>query len=139
ARAIGRLGHLDGVDVVIAGRGGGSIEDLWAFNEEAVARAIVACPVPVISAVGHETDFTIADFVADLRAPTPSAAAELVVRRKDEFYAYIDRLGDRLDAAMRHRLSRLEARLHALLARPGYAGQRGRIAMRGRTVAELTA
>ncbi len=81
---------------VIVGRGGGSIEDLWAFNEEVVARAIAAAPVPVISAVGHETDVTIADFVADVRAPTPSAAAEMVVARTDEFAGRIDRLHERL-------------------------------------------
>jgi exodeoxyribonuclease VII large subunit len=138
-RALRFVARVEGVDVVILGRGGGSLEDLWTFNEEKVARAIRACPVPVISAVGHETDVTIADFVADLRAPTPSAAAELVVRRKDDFCSFIDRLGGRLDSAVRGRLSRLESRLNALLARPGYAGQRGRLAMRGRHVAELSA
>ena len=96
ARRCGAIAQVPGVDVVIVGRGGGSIEDLWAFNEEIVARAIAACPVPVISAVGHEVDVTIADFVADLRAPTPSAAAELVVARKDDFCARIDRLAHRL-------------------------------------------
>jgi exodeoxyribonuclease VII large subunit len=94
--------------------------------------------VPVISAVGHETDFTIADFVADLRAPTPSAAAELVVKRKDEFYGHIDRLTGRLQSSMRNRVGRLESRLNSLLARPGFAGQRGRMAMRGRHTAELS-
>ena len=124
AHAIRKVARIEAVDVIIVARGGGSLEDLWAFNEEVLARAIVASPVPVISGVGHETDFTIADFVADLRAPTPSAAAELVVRRKDEFFAHIDRIGERLDAAIHHRLRRMETRLHVLEARPGYAGLR---------------
>jgi len=136
-RALRQITRIDGVDVVIVGRGGGSLEDLWAFNEEKVARAIAASRVPVISAVGHETDFTIADFVADLRAPTPSAAAELVVGRKEEFCAHIDHLSDRLAASIRGRVNRLESRLNGLIARPGFAGQRGRLAMRARHTAEL--
>jgi exodeoxyribonuclease VII large subunit len=139
ARSLKFLGRVDQVDVVILARGGGSLEDLWAFNEEVVARAIANCPVPVISGIGHETDFTIADFVADLRAPTPSAAAELVVKRKEEFFAHIDRLGNRIHSAVQQRLRRMESRLHSLEARPGYAGLPGRMAFRGRHASELTA
>jgi exodeoxyribonuclease VII large subunit len=139
ARALRQIARVPDVDVVIVGRGGGSLEDLWAFNEEAVARAIAACPLPVISAVGHETDVTIADFVADLRAPTPSAAAELVVRRKDEFHAHLDRMDQRMMGAATGRMRRLESRLHALEARPGFAGLPGRLAWRGRHVSELGA
>jgi exodeoxyribonuclease VII large subunit len=110
ARAMAAIGKVKGVDVVIVGRGGGSIEDLSAFNEEVVARAIAGCPVPTISAVGHETDVTIADFVADVRAPTPSAAAEMVVTRKDDFCARIDRLGHRLNSSFQMRTAMLGRR-----------------------------
>ena len=138
ARALRAVARVRGVDVVIVGRGGGSIEDLWAFNEEAVARAIAECPVPVISAVGHETDVTIADFVADRRAPTPSAAAEIVVSAKDEFCGRIDSLQARLRASARARLQTISRRLHALEVRPAFAGLPGRVAMRGRQTSELT-
>jgi exodeoxyribonuclease VII large subunit len=138
ARGLAAIAKVTGVDVVIVGRGGGSIEDLWAFNEEVVARAIAGCPVPTIAAVGHETDVTMADFVADVRAPTPSAAAEIVVARHDEFLARIDRLTQRLGAAMASRRHRFESRLRTLEARSGLAGARGRLAMRGRHVAELS-
>jgi exodeoxyribonuclease VII large subunit len=137
ARGLRAIARVPGIDVVIVGRGGGSIEDLWAFNEEVVARAIAAMPVPVISAVGHESDVTIADFVADVRAPTPSAAAELVVARTDEFAGRIDRLHERLVAAAHGRIQRLSRRVHIAAGRPAMAGYAARLAMRGRRAAEL--
>ena len=110
------------VDVLIIARGGGSIEDLAAFNDEALARAIAASGIPVISAVGHETDFTIADFVADLRAPTPSAAAELVIESKHKLAEHLSHLHERLARAARYRL--LTARAHLTeLARHGAFGR----------------
>jgi exodeoxyribonuclease VII large subunit len=97
AEAVKYFNQRTDVDVIIVGRGGGSLEDLWAFNEEAVARAIYHSKIPIISAVGHETDYTISDFVADLRAPTPSAAAELVVRDKREIKNVLHYLRGRLE------------------------------------------
>ena len=137
-RGLRAVARVPGVDVIIIGRGGGSAEDLWAFNEEMVARAIAACPVPVISAVGHEIDFTIADFVADVRAPTPSAAAEIVVAAKEEFGARIDRLHHRLTVAGGASIERRRGLLHALTSRRGLAGWQARLAMHGRRAVELT-
>src|SRR5918993_5952056 len=106
-----------GVDVMIVGRGGGSLEDLWAFNEEVVARAIFACSVPVISAVGHEIDFTIADFVADQRAPTPTAAAEMVLPRKADLVEQLKGCEDGLLRAFQISLETAKERLQALVKR----------------------
>ena len=113
AAALDRLNAYEGLDVLIVARGGGSLEDLWAFNEEPVARAIARSRLPVISAIGHETDVTIADFVADLRAPTPSAAAEVVVATKAEFEELLDQYARHLVRALRQRALELRARLTA--------------------------
>jgi exodeoxyribonuclease VII large subunit len=110
-RGIDYFSRTGWADVVIVGRGGGSLEDLWTFNTEAVARAIAACSAPVISAVGHETDVTIADFVADLRAPTPSSAAELVVCTRDELFDRIATARAKATQALRYRVAMLERRL----------------------------
>jgi exodeoxyribonuclease VII large subunit len=108
------------VDVLILARGGGSLEDLWSFNEEIVARAIFASEIPVISGIGHEMDFTIADFVADVRASTPSAAAELVVQTRREFDKHIADLRETISGLIRYRLLELSRSVHELSARRGF-------------------
>lgn len=122
AAAMRHLSRWQLHDVVLICRGGGSLEDLWPFNEEIVARAIAACPLPTISGVGHETDFTISDLVADLRAPTPSAAAEIVIRAKSEICAHVDSLVRRVRStfqsrvlARRERLNRQRVSLYRML------------------------
>ena len=113
-RGIRALSRVEGIDVIIIGRGGGSIEDLWAFNEEKVARAVAACPVPVISAVGHETDVTISDFAADVRAATPSAAAELAVTPVSELLDAVAEMKRGLAQSLKQQLLSLKNRLVSL-------------------------
>ena len=122
-----RLLDAYGVDAMIVGRGGGSMEDLWAFNEEKVASAIFQCMTPVISAVGHETDTTISDFAADLRAPTPSAAAELAVEDIRKTQEELERYRMRLQRGMGEQIQRARARAEQLAMRIGYASPQGRM------------
>jgi len=125
------------VDVIIVARGGGSLEDLAAFNDEALARTVAASKIPIISAVGHETDFTICDFVADLRAPTPSAAAELVVRSKHEVASHTQTLHQRLSRAMRYQLLRARQGLTTLAQHGAFARITDLINRRQQRVDEL--
>ena len=135
AAGIKELSQVPGVDVIIIGRGGGSLEDLWAFNEEAVVRAVAACPVPVISAVGHETDFTLADFAADVRAATPSVAAELAVQDRATLENAVEGLLSRLYRSAHETVLLKTGQIAALekrmaLAHPGarLKGQRALVA-----------
>jgi len=130
---------LGGIDALIVGRGGGSIEDLWAFNEEVVARAIHASDVPVISAVGHEVDFTIADFVADLRAATPTAAAELVAPMRDEVLAAFESWGIRLGRSVRSGLDLARSRLASQERSPVFREPLTLVQRRGERVDDLAA
>ena len=127
AGALRRVHQIPDVDVVICGRGGGSLEDLWAFNEETVARAIHACRVPVVSAVGHEVDVTIADLVADRRALTPSEAAELVVPLESDVCLELDMIRQRLVSSLRQRAQRARIRLDSLAGRRCFTRPQDRI------------
>src|SRR5712671_1417599 len=129
--------HTD-VDVILVTRGGGSMEDLWPFNEERVARAIVRSQKPVISAVGHEVDFTICDFVADLRAATPSAAAEIVIQSKAEIVDRVRRLEGKLDSLMKYRLSSLRHFLASKVGSRGFVVAENRIRRLSQRVDDLS-
>jgi len=139
AHGIACLNRETSADVIIVARGGGSLEDLWAFNEESVARAIAASKLPVISGVGHETDFTIADFVADLRAPTPSAAAELVVHRKQDFSAELENRGRHLGQLLRLKLSDARSRFTELRMHRVFQTLAARLAERAQRVDDAMA
>ena len=134
AEGIRKMNRIGRADVLIVGRGGGSLEDLWAFNEEVVAQAIYESEIPVVSAVGHETDFTIADFVADLRAPTPSAAAELCVPEYDALLSTLDGMRETLLSAAQSGLLRRRARIEAIMRSGAFAEPRHRIAAARRDV-----
>jgi exodeoxyribonuclease VII large subunit len=136
-QGIRALNAVEGLDVLIVARGGGSLEDMLPFNDEMVARALATSRVPTLSAVGHETDFTIADFVADLRAPTPSAAAERVVQAKVDLAQRVDAFGRRLTAAFDLRRERVRARVAGLTSHRVFEAERGRLRSHAQRVDEL--
>src|SRR5262252_1379786 len=138
-KALRLFNQRQNVEVLILARGGGSLEDLWAFNEEVVARAIFDSQIPVISGVGHETDFTIADFVADVRASTPSAAAEIVVQTRREFDRHILSLREALAEQMRYRILVLSRRVHELGAQRGFRRPLDLLRQRRQRADEMTA
>jgi exodeoxyribonuclease VII large subunit len=135
--AVELAGRRADCDVLILARGGGSLEDLWAFNDERLARAIVASPIPIITGVGHEVDFTIADFAADVRAPTPSAAAELVVPDAQEWLQAFALAGKRLEAALRRRVAELRERLRWLAGRAGVVSPAAKLTQQAQRLDEL--
>jgi exodeoxyribonuclease VII large subunit len=135
--ALALAGSRADCDVLILARGGGSLEDLWAFNDERLARAIVASPIPIITGIGHEVDFTIADFAADVRAPTPSAAAELVVPDGEEWLSSFVRLGTRLQRGMRRRLQTHLERLRWLTGRAALVSPSARLTQQAQRLDEL--
>jgi exodeoxyribonuclease VII large subunit len=142
AEVVAGIEHFNAVravDVLIVARGGGSLEDLWTFNEESVARAIAASNIPVITGIGHETDFTMADFVADLRAPTPSAAGEIVVGQRVEFERHIAHERQRLMECMRYRVAVLHRRLQELRGHRGFRRPQDLLRKRGQQTDDLRA
>jgi exodeoxyribonuclease VII large subunit len=139
AAAIAHFNRAKAADVLLLVRGGGSLEDLWAFNEEVVARAIAASRIPTVSGVGHETDFTIADFVADVRAATPSNAAEIVVRTRDEFDRHIAQLAEQLGQHIRYLLLERRHRVQELTAHRGFRRLESLVRQRRQRADELAA
>jgi exodeoxyribonuclease VII large subunit len=137
AQAIRDLNTVSGIDVIIVGRGGGSLEDLWAFNEEVVARAIYSSGIPIISAVGHEIDFSISDFVADLRAPTPSAAAELVVKDKNEIIDILRNYSYTIQNLTVSRIQSSKERVHTLVGSYSFNKPLDLFRQRGQMVDDL--